>query len=52
MLLSFRFTDEKSEMTEELAQGRTAGRIPDDLTLTHILSTGRAARVSADCSEQ
>ena len=33
MLLSFKFTDEKSEMTEELAQGRTAGRIPDDLTL-------------------
>ena len=46
MLLSFRFTDEKSEMTEELAQGRTAGRIPDDLTLTHILSTGRAASPS------
>lgn len=36
MLLSFWFTDEKSEMTEELAQGHTAGRIPDDLTPPHI----------------
>lgn len=44
MSLSSLFTDEKSEVIEELVQGHTAGNLPDGPDSTaHILSTGRAA---------
>lgn len=47
MLLSSLFTDEKSEVIEELVQGHTAGNLPDGSDSTaHILSTGRAASLS------